>query len=304
MTTESNTLFVLTGPTGVGKTQLSLDIAQRLNSPIINADSRQIYRHMPIGTASPTITQRALAKHYFVDQLELDQYYSAAEYESEVMKLLPQLFQATSNLLLTGGSMLYIDAVCNGIDDIPTVDPQTRATLKQRLHNEGLESLCEELKRLDPTHYNRVDLHNHKRVIHALEICLMTGKPYSSFLKQKPKERPFRIVKIGLNRPRDILFERINKRVDQMMNDGLEQEALQLYPLRHLNSLNTVGYKELFTYFDGEWDLDTAIEKIKRNTRVYAKKQLTWYKKDPSMIWFDAENPRAVIDYIDSVKSK
>lgn len=303
MTKENHTLFVLTGPTGVGKTQLSLDIAQRLNSPIINADSRQIYRHMPIGTAAPTAEQRALAKHYFVAQLELDQYYSAAEYESEVMKLLPQLFQATPNLLLTGGSMLYIDAVCNGIDDIPTVDPQTRATLKQRLNDEGLESLCEELKTLDPTHYNRVDLHNHKRVIHALEICLMTGKPYSSFLKQRPKERPFKIVKIGLNRPRDILFERINKRVDQMMADGLEQEARQLYPLRHLNSLNTVGYKELFTYFDGEWDLNTAIEKIKRNTRVYAKKQLTWYKKDPSMIWFDAGNPRAIIDYIDSVKN-
>ena len=297
-----HTLFVLLGPTGVGKTELALKIATLLQSPVINADSRQIYRHIPIGTAAPTPEQLAIAKHYFVATHELDQYYSAAEYEAQVMELLPTLFQTTSNVLLTGGSMLYIDAVCNGIDDIPTVDAETRTLLQQRLQTEGLDALCAELKLLDPVHYNRVDLKNPKRIVHALEICYMTGRPYSSFLNQTNKERPFRIVKIGLNRPRPELFERINQRVDQMLEQGLEAEARSVYHLRHLNSLNTVGYKEMFKYIDGEWDLAMATEKIKRNTRVYAKKQLTWYKKDPDVHWFHPDETEAIIAFINENK--
>lgn len=298
-----NTLFILTGPTGVGKTQLALNIADALGSPVINADSRQLYRQIPIGTAAPTPEQLGRARHYFVGTLNLDQYYSAAQYESDVLRLLPDLFATHHNLLLTGGSMLYIDAVCNGIDDIPTVDPDTRDLLRQRLHNDGLDALCNELRLLDPDHYNRVDLRNSRRVVHALEICYMTGRPYSSFLNHRPKQRPFNIVKIALNLPRPQLFDRINSRVEQMIADGLEAEARSVYHLRHLNSLNTVGYKEMFDYFDGITDFPTAIQKIQRNTRVYAKKQLTWYKKQPDIAWFNPTDTTQVLDYIDSHKS-
>lgn len=298
-----NTLFILTGPTGVGKTQLALSIADALGSPVINADSRQLYRQIPIGTAAPTPEQLSRTHHYFVGTLNLDQYYSAAQYESDVLQLLPGLFATNHNLLLTGGSMLYIDAVCNGIDDIPTVDPDTRELLRQRLHNDGLDALCNELRLLDPDHYNRVDLRNSRRIVHALEICYMTGRPYSSFLNHKPKQRPFNIVKIALNLPRPRLFDRINRRVEQMIADGLETEAHSVYHLRHLNSLNTVGYKEMFDYFDGITDLPTAIQKIQRNTRVYAKKQLTWYKKQPDIAWFNPADTDQVFDYIDSHKS-
>ena len=297
-----NTLFVLTGPTGVGKTDIALTIARHIGSPIINADSRQLYRQLPIGTAAPTAEQQAMIKHYFVGTLDLEDYYSAAEYESDVMNLLPTLFQSSHNLLLTGGSMLYIDAVCKGIDDIPTVDAFTRQLMKQRFETEGLEKLCEELRQLDPVHYSQVDLQNHKRVIHALEICHMTHRPYSSFLSRTVKQRPFRIIKMGINRPREELFARINKRVLQMMDKGFEAEARAVYPMRQLNSLNTVGYKELFKYFDGEWSLSDAITKIQRNTRVYAKKQLTWYKKDPDTTWFNPDNIDDIFKFIDSYK--
>ena len=291
----NKTLIVITGPTAVGKTELCLDIAKELGIPIINADSRQIYRELKIGTAAPTEEQLRKVRHYFVGTLSLTDYYSASMYEEQVMQLLPELFQSSEYALLTGGSMMYIDAVCNGIDDIPTVDDHTRNTLKQRLANEGLEVLCEELRRLDPEHWEIVDKKNPRRVVHALEICLMTGRTYTSFRTNAHKERPFRIIKIGLNRERDVIYDRINQRVDQMMYDGLLDEARSLYHLRHLNALNTVGYKEMFTHLDGTWTLDEAIERLKGNTRRYARKQLTWFKRDPQMQWFSPDEKQSIL---------
>ena len=291
------TLVVITGPTAGGKTQLCLDLAQRLGTPIINADSRQIYRDLKIGTAAPTEEQLRQVHHYFVGTLSLDEYYSASMYEQQTIALLEKLFQENDYALMTGGSMMYIDAVCHGIDDIPTVDEQTRETLKRRLQEEGLESLCEELKRLDPEHYEVVDLQNPRRVVHALEICLMTGNTYTSYRKAERKERPFKIIKIGLTRPREELYQRINSRVDQMMEQGLLEEAQRLYPQRHLNALNTVGYKELFNYMDGIWTLDEAVERIKGNTRRYARKQLTWFKKDSDVIWAHPTNISEIFHY-------
>ncbi|MBQ7509435.1 MAG: tRNA (adenosine(37)-N6)-dimethylallyltransferase MiaA [Prevotella sp.] len=291
-------LIVITGPTAVGKTDLCLDLATNFDIPIINADSRQIYRELKIGTAAPTEEQLRKVRHYFVGTLGLNDYYSASIYEQEVMQLLDTLFKTSDYALLSGGSMMYIDAVCNGIDDIPTVDDHTRDTLKRRLEEEGLESLCEQLRQLDPEHYEQVDLKNPRRVVHALEICLMTGRTYTSFRKNERKERPFHIVKIGLTRDRDIIYERINSRVDQMMDCGFLDEAKGLYHLRHLNALNTVGYKELFAYLDGTWPLDEAVERIKGNTRRYARKQLTWYKKDPLITWFSPEDKQQILDHI------
>jgi len=293
------TLIVITGPTAVGKTALCLHIAKHYGIPIVNADSRQIYRELKIGTAAPTEDQLRQVRHYFVGTLGLDDYYSASMYEEQVTALLQnELFAQGDLVLMTGGSMMYIDAVCNGIDDIPTVDNVTRETLKRRLAEEGLERLCEELKRLDPEHYEVVDKKNPRRVVHALEICLMTGQTYTSFRKNERKERPFRIVKIGLNRPREELYERINSRVDQMMADGLLEEARRLYPQRELNALNTVGYKEMFAYLDGTWTLDEAVERLKGNTRRYARKQLTWFKKDPDVAWFAPDETEKIINHI------
>ena len=291
-------LFVLLGPTAVGKTALSLKVAKILGSPIINCDSRQIYKGLDIGTAAPTKEQLDEVKHYFVKIFNLQEYYSAAQYETDVLQLINQLRHSHENLLLSGGSMMYIDAVCNGIDDIPSVDSEVREQLKERLQTEGLESLRNELRLLDPEYYNIVDLKNPKRIVHALEICYTSGKPYSSFRVHEKKERPFQIIKIGLKRDRSDLFDRINKRVDMMMEDGLLEEAKSLYPLRHLNALNTVGYKELFRYFEGTWDLDLAIEKIKKNTRDYAKKQMTWFAHDNDIQWFSADNEKEITDYI------
>ena len=293
------TLIVITGPTAVGKTALCLDIARHYDIPIINADSRQIYRELKIGTAAPTEEQLRQVRHYFVGTLGLDDYYSASMYEEQVMALLSELFATHDYALLTGGSMMYIDAVCNGIDDIPTVDDETRQTLKRRLADEGLEALCEELRQLDPEHYAIVDRKNPRRVVHALEICHMTGRTYTSFRAGERKERPFRIVKIGLTRPRDVIYDRINQRVDQMMADGLLDEARALYPLRQLNALNTVGYKEMFAYLDGTWTLEEAVERMKGNTRRYARKQLTWFKKDPAVVWFSPDDLTAIINYIE-----
>lgn len=286
---NSKTLVVLLGPTGVGKTALSLQLAERLGSPILNADSRQIYRNIAIGTAAPTAEELARVKHYFVHSLALDAYYSAAEYEKDVLTLLHELFQTHDTLVLSGGSMMYIDAVTKGIDDIPTVDEDTRELLKQRYVQEGLAPLLEELKLLDSQYYDLVDKKNHKRVIHALEICYMTGRTYTSFRTHTSKQRPFRILKFGFRRQREQLFTRINARVDQMMQQGLMDEAQRVYPIRHLNALNTVGYKELFKVIDGEWALPMAVERIKKNTRVYAKKQMTWYQHDADIHWLDAD---------------
>ena len=294
----SKTLIVITGPTAVGKTELCLDIAKQFGIPIINADSRQIYRGLKIGTAAPTEDQLRQVRHYFVGTLELTDYYSASMYEEQVMQLLQQLFQTSDYALLTGGSMMYIDAVCNGIDDIPTVDDDTRNTLKQRLATEGLEAMCELLHQLDPEHWAIVDKKNPRRVIHALEICLMTGRPYTTFRTNSRKQRPFRIIKIGLNRDRDILYNRINSRVDQMLQDGLLDEARSLYHLRHLNALNTVGYKEMFAHIDGTWSLEEAVERLKGNTRRYARKQLTWFKRDPEIAWFSPSDRQLILNHI------
>lgn len=287
---SDNVLLVLLGPTAVGKTELSLRLAQQLGSPIISADSRQIYKDISIGTAAPTPEELARVQHYFVHQLPLDQYYSAAQYETDVLTLLQQLFPSHPTLLMTGGSMMYIDAVCKGIDDIPTVDEETRSLMRQRLANKGLEVLVKELRLLDPEYYATVDVKNTQRVVHALEICYQTGHTFTSFRQGAVKERPFRIVKIGLMRRRETLFARINQRVDKMMADGLLDEARRVYPLRHLNALNTVGYKELFNVLCDEWELSMAVERMKKNTRVYAKKQMTWFRRDSSIHWLNLDD--------------
>ena len=292
------TLIVVTGPTAVGKTELCLDIARHFNIPIINADSRQIYRELKIGTAAPTEEQMRQVRHFFVGNLSINDYYSASMFENQVMGLLHQLFQTNDIALMCGGSMMYIDAVCNGIDDIPTVSDDIRTELKNRLAVEGLESLCQQLKTLDSEHYEIVDHKNPRRVVHALEICLMTGRTYTSFRTNEKKERPFRVVKIAINRPREELYERINRRVDMMMEEGLLDEAKRLFEQRHLNALNTVGYKEMFNYLDGVWTLPEAIERLKGNTRRYARKQLTWFKKDQTVTWFSPDNKDDIINFI------
>ena len=295
-----NTLIVITGPTAVGKTELCLRIAEKFNIPVINADSRQIFRGMQIGTAAPTPEQRKRVRHYFVDLLELDEYYNASMYEQDVMKLLYSMFKDKDNAiaLLTGGSMMYIDAVCNGIDNIPTISDEVRLLYKQRLEKEGLTALLQELKVKDPQYYDFVDKNNPRRVVHGLEICHQTGRTYSSFRVKEKKQRPFRIIKIALNRDREELYSRINRRVDEMMENGMVEEARLLLPYRSLNALNTVGYKELFRFFDGEWTMEEAIERIKGNTRRYARKQLTWYKKDNDIVWFDAAETDKVFMYL------
>ena len=280
-------LIVILGPTGVGKTDLSIDIANHLQCPIISADSRQIYKGLTIGTDAPTQEQLQRAKHYFIGSLSIDDYFSASQYENKVIELLADLHKSHNNVVMTGGSMMYIDAVCKGIDDIPSIDPFLREQLLEQYQKEGLDPIRMQLKLRDPIFYDQVDLKNHKRVIHALEVCIMTGKPYSSLRTNKVKERPFEIVRIGLNRPRHLLYERINARVDQMIERGLVEEARRFYPHKHLNSLNTVGYKELFMYFDGECNLEFAIDKIKQHSRNYARKQLSWYNRSDDIHWID-----------------
>jgi len=292
------TLIVILGPTAVGKTRVSLQMAKLLKTVILSADSRQLYKNLSIGTAAPTPKEKKKIEHYFVEQLELEDYYSASQYEQDVLKKLDELFRERDTAILSGGSMMYIDAVCHGIDDIPTIDEELRQELQLRYQNEGIEPIKEQLRLLDPIFYRQVDLDNHKRVIHAVEVCLMAGKPYSSLRTNTRKQRPFQIIKIGLTLDRDELYERINTRVDEMMANGLLDEAKSVYPKRHLNSLNTVGYKELFEYFDGEADLDTAVEKIKQNTRIYSRKQTSWFKRDKEIKWFHPDEKQKIIAYI------
>ncbi|MDR1200677.1 MAG: tRNA (adenosine(37)-N6)-dimethylallyltransferase MiaA [Tannerellaceae bacterium] len=294
----NQTLIILLGPTGVGKTELSLRIAEHFNSPIISSDSRQFYKDLPIGTAAPTPAQIQRVKHYMVGMLELSAYYSAANFETDVLSLLNELYQTIPVVIMSGGSMMYIDAVCKGIDNIPTVTQDIRTAIYKQFEEEGLMPILEELKEKDLIHYEEVDRMNYKRVIHAVEICRMTGKPYSSFRTNTHKERPFNIIKIGLIRDREELCERINQRVDQMITEGLLEEARKVYPFKQVNALNTVGYKELFQYLDGNWTFDFAIEKIKRNSRVYARKQMTWFKRDPEITWFHPDDEAAIIKHI------
>ncbi len=280
-------LIVLLGPTGVGKTELSLRLAEYFSSPVLSADSRQIYKDMSIGTAAPTEEQLSRVKHYFVQQLEPNEYYNAAQFEKEVLDLLEKLHRQHPVVVLAGGSMMYIDAVCKGIDDLPNVDETLRRELKEKVEKEGLEPIRQQLRLLDPVFYNQVDLKNTQRVIHALEICLMTGVPYSTLRTNQLHQRPFQIVKIGLCRDREELYGRINLRVDEMIANGLEQECRNLSQYRGNNALNTVGYKEIYNYFDGECTQDFAIEKIKQNTRIYSRKQMTWFKRDKEICWIN-----------------
>jgi tRNA dimethylallyltransferase len=293
---KNKTLIVITGPTGVGKTEATLRIAEHFNIPVINADSRQIFSEIPIGTAAPTAEQQQRVHHYFVGNHHLEDYYSASLYEQEVLNIINNQHAPIS--LLSGGSMMYIDAVCNGIDDIPTIRSEIREEMMRRLETEGLEQMCKLLHELDPEHWEIVDRNNPRRVIHALEICIQTGKTYTSFRTNTIKERPFNIIKIGLNRDRDELYSRINQRVLDMIEEGMIEEAQKVYPKRSLNSLNTVGYKELFEYLDGLTTLDEAIFKIQSNTRKYARKQLTWYKKDVAFQWFNPDNVEEILNYI------
>jgi tRNA dimethylallyltransferase len=293
-------LVVIVGPTGIGKTKIAIDIAKYFNTEIISSDSRQIYRELSIGTAVPNNDELNTIKHHFIHSHSINDYYNASQFEVDVISLLKKMFSKKKLIVMTGGSMLYIDAVCKGIDDLPTVDTSLRESLVEKFQNEGIENLRLQLKRLDPDYYSIADLKNPKRIIHALEICLMTGKPYSSFRTNKIKSRPFKIVKIGLNIDREILYNRINKRVEQMVTNGLIDEAKSVFHLKHLNALNTVGYKELFAYFEGSVNKELAIEQIKNNTRKYARKQLTWFRKDNNIRWFEPEKTNDVLDYINS----
>lgn len=298
---KNKTLIIITGPTGVGKTEATLRIAEHFNVPVINADSRQIFSEIPIGTAAPTAQQQRRVPHYIVGNHHLEDYYSASLYEQDVLNLINS--QDTSISLLSGGSMMYIDAVCKGIDDIPTIRPEIREEMMRRLELEGLEEMCNLLRKLDPEHWEIVDRKNPRRVLHALEICIQTGKTYTSFRSNTTKERPFNIIKIGLNRDRNELYDRINQRVLNMIDEGMIKEALRVYPKRTLNSLNTVGYKEMFEYLDGLTTLDEAIFKIQSNTRKYARKQLTWYKKDDNLQWFNPDNVEEILKYISTIVS-
>ncbi len=281
------TLLVLLGPTGVGKTEWSLSIAEELKCPVISADSRQIYRGLSIGTAAPTCEQMRRVPHHFVGILSPSDYYSASEFEREVLSLLDKLHREHPVVIMSGGSMMYIDAVCDGIDEIPNIDEKLRSDLQELYMREGLDPIRGKLKILDPVFYNEVDLKNPKRVIHALEVCLMTGRPYSSFRTRRRKKRSFRIIKVGLTRDRAELYDRINRRVDRMVADGLVEEVKGFFPMRHLNALNTVGYKELFAHFEGECALEFAIDKIKQHSRNYARKQLSWFRRDKGIHWIN-----------------
>jgi tRNA dimethylallyltransferase len=295
-----NTLIVILGPTCVGKTDVSVTIARHFRCEIISADSRQFYREMKIGTSVPEEDLLSEIRHHFIRFIDAEMYYSASLFERDVLKILPEIFEKNYIVLMTGGSGMYIDAVCNGIDDIPDVDPAIREKYLKKYKEDGIASLRIALKILDPDHYENVDLKNPKRIIRALEISETTGRPYSSFLTKQKQERDFRIIRIGLERPRDELYKRINNRVDVMIEKGLEDEARGLFRLRHMNALQSVGYREFFDFFEGKISREKAIELIKRNTRRYAKRQMTWWARDKGITWFNAENVVGIIGYIES----
>ncbi|WP_372776447.1 tRNA (adenosine(37)-N6)-dimethylallyltransferase MiaA [Mangrovibacterium sp.] len=296
----NKTLIVVVGPTGIGKSDLSIRIAQHLNTEIISADSRQIYRELSIGTAVPPAADLETVKHHLIHNHSIHEYYSASSFETEALNIITDLFHTNDQLVLTGGSMLYVDTLCHGIDDIPEADPEIRKQLVVELEEKGLDHLRLQLKQLDPDYYAKVDLKNPKRILHALEICLTSGQAYSSMRTAQKKERPFRILKIGLNRDRTELYDRINRRVEKMIEQGLVEEARSVYEFKNLNSLNTVGYKELFAYFDGEIKLEEAIDLIQRNSRRYARKQLTWFRKDEAINWFQPEQADEIIRFIET----
>ena len=295
-----NTLIVIVGPTGVGKTALCIDVAKQLDTVIINADSRQIFKEIPIGTAAPTDDEQNMVKHYFIGNLSIKDYFNVSMFENEVITLLGRLFHEKDVVILSGGSMMYVDAVCNGIDDIPTVNEHIRNLVKEDYEQHGLSEMQNKLKELDPEYYSIVDKNNPKRVIHAVEICLSTGRTYTSFRTNIKKERPFRIIKIGLTRERGELYGRIDERVENMIASGLIDEARRMHPYKGVNALNTVGYKELFDYFDGNCTLEEAIFRIKCNTHKYCRKQLTWFKRDKDIRWFSPDNVEEIINYIRS----
>lgn len=296
----SKTLIVIAGPTGIGKTTVGIKIAQHFCTEIISSDSRQIFKELTIGTAVPEKHELKAVKHHFIQSHSITENYNASRFETEALELLEKLFQTRNTVVMVGGSMLYIDAICKGIDIMPDADPEIRARLKKQLSENGLESLRLQLKILDPKFYKTVDLKNPNRIIHALEICIQTGKPFSSFRSNQNKKRPFSIVKIALNCDRSFLHNRINLRVDKMVEAGLEQEARGVYPNKTLNALNTVGYREWFANFDGDITREKAIELIKRNSRRYAKKQITWFRKDESVNWFEPSQTKEIIDFIES----
>ncbi|RLD72611.1 MAG: tRNA (adenosine(37)-N6)-dimethylallyltransferase MiaA [Bacteroidetes bacterium] len=295
---EEKTLIVIVGPTGIGKTDLGIHLAQKFDTEIISADSRQFYKELKIGTAVPTDNELKLVKHHFIGNKSIHDYYNASSFEFEVIDLLTTLFKEKNQLILLGGSGMYIDAVCRGIDDLPEIDMEIRNQLIEKFEKEGIESLRFELKKLDPDYYAIADLKNHKRLLKALEITMMTGQPYSSFRKKITKKRDFSIIKIGLNIERDSLYERINQRVDKMITDGLVEEARQFYQYKNINSLNTVGYKELFPYLDGEYSLERAVELIKRNSRRYAKRQLSWFNRDKEIKWFNPTERKKIFNFV------
>lgn len=294
------TLIIITGPTGIGKTSTGISLARHLNTEIVSADSRQIYKELNIGTAVPSEDELKAVKHHFIHSHSIHDNYNASKFEMEVLALLDELFQRFNHVVMVGGSMLYINAICKGIDTMPDADPEIRQLLKSQSETEGIESLRLQLRKLDPVYYSKVDLKNPARIIHALEICLMTGKPYSSFRSNPQKERPFNIIKTGLNCDREKLHNRINARVDNMVKAGLEEEAHQVYQLKHLNALNTVGYREWFDFFEGKITREKAIELIKRNSRRYARKQLTWFRNDPEVTWFEPQQTNEIFKFVDS----
>lgn len=284
---QDKTLIVICGPTAVGKTDYAIELAEKLCTEIISADSRQLYCEIPIGTAQPTVEQLNRVKHHFIACRSVEEDYNAGMFERDALKLLDELFQQHDTVICCGGTGLYIKALCEGLDDLPEADEAVRLELTERLESEGLESLQNQLKQLDPVHFERMDTQNPQRVIRALEVCLSTGKPFSSFHEKQKSQRPFKIQKIGLEMPREELYDRINRRVDIMLENGWLEEAKDVYDKRHLNALNTVGYKELFQHLDGDMTLEEATEKIKTNTRRFAKRQLTWFKKEEEVEWIN-----------------